>query len=100
MLKEYDIDIALTNSANIRGRFHEGDIDTRDLIQITPFGNKMTITRISEKELVEALDDKVEDSDKALEIIKEQTNKLENKVIELIKKGEKNGKLFRYRVDR
>lgn len=62
MLKEFDIDIALTNSANIRGRFHEGDIDTRDLIQITPFGNKMTITRISEKELVEALDDKVEDS--------------------------------------
>ena len=62
MLKEYDIDIALTNSANIRSRFHEGEIDTRDLNQITPFGNKMTLTRITEKELVETLDDKVEDT--------------------------------------
>jgi len=62
MLKEYDIDIALTNSANIRGRFHEGDIDTRELIQITPFGNKMTVAKISEEELVDALDDKIEDS--------------------------------------
>ena len=60
MLKEYDIDIALTNSANIRSRFHEGEIDTRDLTQITPFGNKMTVARISEKELVESLDEKVE----------------------------------------
>lgn len=63
MLKEYEeLDIALTNSANIRSRFHEGDIDTRDLNQITPFGNKMTITKITEKELVEAIDDKVEAS--------------------------------------
>ena len=62
MRKEYDIDIALTNSANIRSRFHEGDIDTRDLTQITPFGNKMTITRISEEELVDSIDDKIEES--------------------------------------
>lgn len=65
MLKEYDIDIALTNSANIRSRFHEGDIDTRDLTQITPFGNKMTITRITEKELVDSIDDKIEASMKS-----------------------------------
>ena len=62
MRKEYDIDIALTNSANIRSRFHQGDIDTRDLTQITPFGNKMTITRISEEELVDAIDNKIEES--------------------------------------
>lgn len=62
MRNEYDIDIALTNSANIRSRFHEGDIDTRDLTQITPFGNKMTIARITEEELVDAIDDKIEDS--------------------------------------
>lgn len=62
MMSEYDIDIALTNSANIRSRFYEGDIDTRDLIQITPFGNKMTIAKITEEELVDALDDKIEDS--------------------------------------
>lgn len=62
MMSEYDIDIALTNSANIRSRFHEGEIDTRDLVQITPFGNKMTIARITEEELVDAIDDKIEDS--------------------------------------
>lgn len=62
MMADYDIDIALTNSANIRSRFYEGDIDTRDLIQITPFGNKMTIAKITEEELVDALDDKIEHS--------------------------------------
>lgn len=62
MMAEYNIDIALTNSANIRSRFHEGEIDTRDLIQITPFGNKMTIAKITEEELVDSLNDKIEHS--------------------------------------
>lgn len=62
MLKEHDIDIALMNSANIRGRFFEGDISTRELTQITPFKNKMVIANVSEKEIVEAITDRVDDT--------------------------------------
>ena len=62
MRKEYDTDIAVMNSANIRGRFYKGNVDTRDLAQISPFGNKVTVTRISEEELVDALDDMIEKS--------------------------------------
>lgn len=62
MRAEYGTDIAIMNSANIRGRFYEGDIDTRDLAQISPFGNKMTIVKITEEELVDSIDEMIERS--------------------------------------
>lgn len=62
MRKEYNTDIAIMNSANIRGRFYKGEINTRDLAQISPFGNKITIVRITEEELVEAIDEMIEKS--------------------------------------
>lgn len=62
MREEYDTDIAIMNSANIRGRFHKGAVNTRDLAQISPFGNKITIIRLTEEELVDAIDDRIENS--------------------------------------
>lgn len=62
MRKEFDTDIAIMNSANIRGKFYKGKIDTRDLAQISPFGNKMTIIKVSEAELVESIDEMIEES--------------------------------------
>lgn len=62
MRKEFDTDIAIMNSANIRGKFYKGEIDTRDLAQISPFGNKMTIIKVSEAELVESIDEMIEES--------------------------------------
>lgn len=49
-------DVALVNSANLRGHFLPGSVSNRDISEITPFKNKMTIIEINEKELVEALD--------------------------------------------
>ena len=62
MRKELDTDIAIMNSANIRGRFFEGEINTRDLAQISPFGNKVTIVRLTEEELVDSLNNMIEKS--------------------------------------
>lgn len=53
---ELNTDIAVMNSANIRGRFHKGDVDTRDLRLISPFANKITVIEVSEDELVNSLD--------------------------------------------
>lgn len=62
MKEEFGTDIAIMNSANIRGKFYKGDIDTRDLAQISPFGNNMTIIKVSEAELVESIDEMIEES--------------------------------------
>lgn len=55
MRKELGADIALLNSANIRGYFEKGKVDTRKVAEITPFKNKLVITKINEKELVDAI---------------------------------------------
>lgn len=55
MKNELDTDIALLNSANIRGYFSEGTVDTRLMADITPFKNTMLIAVISEPEIVNAL---------------------------------------------
>ena len=52
---ELKTDIGMVNSANLRGGFEVGPVDTRDISSITPFRNKMTIIKINEKELVDAL---------------------------------------------
>lgn len=48
-------DIALLNAGNIRGYFSQGPIDTRLLTDISPFGNKMMILELTEKQIVDAI---------------------------------------------
>lgn len=52
---ELNTDIAMINSGNIRGAFEAGPVDTMDISGVAPFKNKMTIIKINEKELVDAL---------------------------------------------
>lgn len=55
MRVELGTDIALLNSANIRGYFEKGNIDSRKVSEITPFKNKMVIVKLSEKDIVDAI---------------------------------------------
>ena len=55
MRTQLGTDIALLNAANIRGYFSQGPIDTRLLTDISPFGNKMMILELSEKQIVDAI---------------------------------------------
>src|SRR5574344_402289 len=55
MRSETGADIAMINSPNLRGIFEKGSINTRDITEISPFKNKMTIIKLSEKDLVDAL---------------------------------------------
>lgn len=48
-------DMALLNAGNIRGYFSQGPIDTRLLTDISPFGNKMMILELTEKQIVDAI---------------------------------------------
>lgn len=65
MREELETDIAIMNSANIRSRFSRGDIDTRDLELISPFGNKMSVIRASEAELVDRFNNTIKRSMKS-----------------------------------
>lgn len=55
MKYELGTDIAIMNSANIRGKFVKGDIDTRALRLISPFANNVIVINASEKELVDSI---------------------------------------------
>lgn len=48
-------DIALIQSANIRGYFEKGDLDTRTISDILPFKNKLWKVKYSEKDIVDAI---------------------------------------------
>lgn len=50
-----NVDIGIVNAGNIRNVFETGDIDTSDVKSISPFGDGMAITTISEKDLVEGI---------------------------------------------
>ena len=53
---EMDADIALLNTANIRGCFTPGaDVDSRLLGDISPFEDKMMLLSLSEKQIVDAI---------------------------------------------
>lgn len=52
---ELKTDIAIMNSANIRGCFYEGNVDTRDLRIISPFANKVIVIEATEAEIVNSL---------------------------------------------
>ena len=55
MRKDLDCDIALIQSANMRGYFEKGDVDDRILYDILPFKNELYKMKYSEKDIVEAI---------------------------------------------
>ena len=48
-------DIAIVPSANIRGFFESGKVDTRIMNDILPFKNKLYVVKYSEKDIVDAM---------------------------------------------
>ena len=52
MKEEMNADIGLWNNGGIRNYFHEGEIDSRDIKDIAPFYDKMSLAKVSEKTLV------------------------------------------------
>lgn len=52
--KDLDCDIAILPSANIRGYFEQGKVDTRILSDILPFRNKLYRVNYTEKDIVDA----------------------------------------------
>lgn len=52
---ELDVDLVMLNAGNIRANIEQGPITNRDLQVITPFDNKIWIVKLSEKDLVDAL---------------------------------------------
>ena len=55
MRKDLDCDIALIQSANMRGYFEKGDVDERILYDILPFKNELYKMKYSEKDIVDAI---------------------------------------------
>lgn len=55
MQEELGTDIAMLSSANVRGYFESGNLDTRVLEDMSPFKNSLTIVPYTEKEIVDAL---------------------------------------------
>lgn len=56
---ELGTDIAVINSAGLRSNFPTGEITNYDLDNISPFNDPITTIHISEKELVDAIKDKI-----------------------------------------
>jgi len=59
---ELGSDIAVMNSANVRSRFHKGEITPRDLRLITPFANQIAVVELNEKALVNRLNHLISES--------------------------------------
>jgi len=55
MRYELGTDIGILNNANIRNVFRKGRLTSREIKEITPFSNRMTIVPLSEKNIVDAL---------------------------------------------
>lgn len=55
MRETLDTDVALFNSATVRGYFEAGTLDSHWLEDMSPFKNKMVVVKLTEKELVDAL---------------------------------------------
>jgi len=55
MRSELGTDIAILNAGNIRGHFDVGRVDSRLINDITPFEDKMIVGRLSEKDIVDAI---------------------------------------------
>lgn len=52
--KDLDCDIAILPSPNIRGYFEQGKVDSRTLVDLLPFQNKLYKMNYSEKNIVDA----------------------------------------------
>lgn len=52
---ELGVDLVLINSGNFRASLEPGDLTDRDLKILTPFDNKVWIIKLTEKEIVDAL---------------------------------------------
>jgi len=55
MRNELNSDIALINSASIRGKIHKGKLTSHDIDNLFPFENKLVKAEISEKQIIEVL---------------------------------------------
>lgn len=55
MRTELDADIAMLNSANIRGTLKKGTLNSLDLDNLTPFSNPLVKAKLSEKEIVDVI---------------------------------------------
>ena len=55
MKKDLNTDIALIQSANIRGYFEAGKVDERTVNDIMPFKNELYKVNYSEKDIVDAI---------------------------------------------
>lgn len=55
-------DVAIWNNAGIRNFFHEGLIDSRDIKDIAPFLDRISVAYVSEKALVDLFEDAVEET--------------------------------------
>lgn len=53
MKEEMGADIGIWNNSGIRNFFHEGVIDSRDIKDIAPFFDRMSLAEVSEKTLVD-----------------------------------------------
>ncbi len=53
MRAEMGADIGVWNNSGIRNFFHEGEIDSRDIKDIAPFFDRMSLAEVSEKTLVD-----------------------------------------------
>ena len=60
MRHELNTDIAIWNNAGPRNFFHEGIIDSRDIKDIAPFRDGVSVANISEEKLVNWLKDSIE----------------------------------------
>jgi len=55
MKSELNVDATIFNSAQLRDTFKPGDLTDRDLAELSPFKNKISIIKLTEKELVDAI---------------------------------------------
>lgn len=62
MRYELGTDIALWNNSGTRSFFTEGIVDTRDIKDIAPFEDRVSVARVSEKDLVEMFKKTTEDT--------------------------------------
>src|SRR5574344_138757 len=55
MRTEMNADVALVNSANIRGVLSDGKVNVREISSLSPFKNKMLKVKLTEPELVDGI---------------------------------------------
>lgn len=55
MRHELGTDITLMNAGNIRGYFEEGDLNSRQVFEVTPLKSKVVTLKANEKEVIDAL---------------------------------------------